>query len=190
MATTFSPLAQTFRRLRWGLVRQRLPVPGRRPGTALTALIGLARFSSSASDTNRFIGQPPADDTTMRDLGAHVIFDTSWLPVAVAEIKLGHVAVQVALGAMLIDATHAALEDREVAFDGIGVDVGVLAVHVGCLLARTIAARQLPTVRAGRHPTDRRRQGSASPRNQSKTPASRRVSEKVKIFEFRYIPTG
>lgn len=42
--------------------------------------------------------------------------------VIVAEFVLGKIAVQVLLGAMLIDALHAALEDAEYAFDGVGVD--------------------------------------------------------------------
>ena len=42
--------------------------------------------------------------------------------VIVAEIKFGKVAVQMLFGAMLIDALHAAFEDRKRAFDSIGVD--------------------------------------------------------------------
>jgi len=43
--------------------------------------------------------------------------------VIVAEVKFREVAVQVLLAAVLIDAAHAALEDREEALDRIGVDV-------------------------------------------------------------------
>jgi hypothetical protein len=39
-----------------------------------------------------------------------------YLAFTIAEVKLHDVAVQVMLGAMLIDARHAALEDREKAF--------------------------------------------------------------------------
>ena len=45
------------------------------------------------------------------------------LAVVVAELELGRIAVQVALGAMLIDALHAPLEDAEIALDGVGVDL-------------------------------------------------------------------
>jgi hypothetical protein len=43
--------------------------------------------------------------------------------VVVAELKLSDVAVQVLTAAMLIDALHAALEDREAAFQRVRVDV-------------------------------------------------------------------
>ena len=42
--------------------------------------------------------------------------------VVVAEIKLRKIAVQVLLAAVLIDAAHAALEDREIVFNRVGVD--------------------------------------------------------------------
>ena len=47
--------------------------------------------------------------------------------VAIAEIEFAKIAVQMLLAAMLIDALHAALEDRKVAFDGVGVDGRVAA---------------------------------------------------------------
>src|SRR5207248_11749774 len=47
--------------------------------------------------------------------------------IGIAEIELRQVAVQVLLGAMLINALHAALEDRIEAFDGIGMN-GALAL--------------------------------------------------------------
>jgi hypothetical protein len=42
--------------------------------------------------------------------------------IAIAEIEFGKVAVQMLLAAMLVDAFHAALEDRIVAFNGVCVD--------------------------------------------------------------------
>ena len=42
--------------------------------------------------------------------------------IGIAEIKLREIAVQVLLAAMLVDALHAALEDRIVALDGVGAD--------------------------------------------------------------------
>jgi hypothetical protein len=44
-------------------------------------------------------------------------------PVIVSEIKFREIAVQMLLGAVLIDAFHAALEDGIVAFDGVGGDL-------------------------------------------------------------------
>ena len=49
------------------------------------------------------------------------------IAVVISEIEFCKVTVQMLLSAMLIDALHAALEDREIAFDGVGVDV---AAHV------------------------------------------------------------
>jgi hypothetical protein len=40
-----------------------------------------------------------------------------------SEVELGEVAVKVALGTVLLDAGHSALEDREKAFDGVGMRV-------------------------------------------------------------------
>jgi hypothetical protein len=42
----------------------------------------------------------------------------------VAKIKLRQLAMQMLLGAMLVSTAHAALENREVAFNGIGRDGG------------------------------------------------------------------
>jgi hypothetical protein len=41
----------------------------------------------------------------------------------VTEIKFRQITVQMLLAAMLVHTTHATLEDREVAFNGIGVNV-------------------------------------------------------------------
>ena len=107
-------------RLLWGLVRHRRSYPGRPFGTAR---IDFPCFSSSASDTNRLIGQPLADDAHQRQIGTLYIFDADCLAVAVTEVEFSRVAVQVFLGAVLVDAPHPALEDRIVAFDGVGVNL-------------------------------------------------------------------
>jgi hypothetical protein len=44
-------------------------------------------------------------------------------PVIISEVKLGQITVQVLFLAMLIDALHAAFEDRERTFNRIRVDV-------------------------------------------------------------------
>ena len=48
-------------------------------------------------------------------------------PVVIAEIEFRQIAVKVLLVAMLVDALHAALENREYALDGIGVNLELLA---------------------------------------------------------------
>lgn len=53
---------------------------------------------------------------------ASVIVHAQGDPVVVAEIELGNVPVQVLLGAVLIDALHAALEDAVIALNRVGVD--------------------------------------------------------------------
>lgn len=59
--------------------------------------------------------------------------------VVMSELKLGQVARQVLFGAVLIDTAHTALEDREIAFDGVGVR----------LAANKLAGRVLHRVMAG-----------------------------------------
>lgn len=48
--------------------------------------------------------------------------ETASRSVGVAKIELRKIAVKVLLRAVLIDALHAAFEDAEIAFDGVGVD--------------------------------------------------------------------
>src|SRR5712664_3625392 len=97
-------------------------------------LIALAPFCfrQRSSSMSRSIGQPLADHAAKKNLGALEIFDAIGLAVVVAEIKFSHVAVQVVVGAVLIDALHAALEDGEEAFNGVGMDG---AVKLGNVLA-------------------------------------------------------
>jgi hypothetical protein len=82
---------------------------------------------------SRSVGQPLADRAQQRRLGAHGVVHAQPDPVVVAEIELGEVAVEVLLAAVLVDALHAPLGDREVAFRRVGVDVvaDVLAGRVG-----------------------------------------------------------
>ena len=55
------------------------------------------------------------------------IFDAERGAVVVAEIVFRKITMQMLLAAMLIHTTHAALEDAEIAFDRIGMDI---AAHV------------------------------------------------------------
>ena len=54
--------------------------------------------------------------------GALGIFDAQARAVVIAEIELSEIAMQMSFAAMLVHALHAALEDREEAFDGVGMD--------------------------------------------------------------------
>ena len=53
------------------------------------------------------------------------VVDAERCPVRVAEVKLGEVAMQVLLGAMLIHALHAALEDGEITLDRVRMHGGI-----------------------------------------------------------------
>lgn len=63
------------------------------------------------------ICEPLADDALQRFGSTRIIAVTERNAVAVAKIVLRQIAVQVLLTAMLVDALHAALENRVVALD-------------------------------------------------------------------------
>src|SRR5579863_9689983 len=93
---------------------------------------------------NRLVGEPLADNAFQRAVGAGHIVNAKFDPVAIAEIELGQIAVQVLFLAMLIDALHAALEDRIVAFGGVGVGVEAgHAVGVAVFVAAMIDGRMV-----------------------------------------------
>ncbi len=88
---------------------------------------------------SRFISKPLAFDAEQRAIGARYIVDAQLDPVGVAEVEFGQITMKVALGTMLVHADHAALEDRVVAFDGVGVDFHAsFAVSVAPLAARMV----------------------------------------------------
>src|SRR5437899_1255287 len=94
-----------------------------------------ARLLQGSSLMSRLIGEPLALHAEQKNLGAVLIFDAERLAIAIAEIEFSKVAVQVIVPAMLIDALHAALEDREKAFDGVGMhgaifEGNILSNHV------------------------------------------------------------
>jgi hypothetical protein len=69
------------------------------------------------------IGEPLADDTTKAPLGALYIVNAEPNAVAVSEIALCQISMQVLLAAMLVDAFHAALEHGKEALRGVGMRV-------------------------------------------------------------------
>ena len=74
------------------------------------------------SVTSRSIGQPLADSALNRTGGALNVIYALPDAIAIPEIKLRKIAVQMLLAAMLVDALHAAFEDRIVTFNGVGGD--------------------------------------------------------------------
>jgi len=68
------------------------------------------------------IREPLALCTNKRPDSARIVIHAKRRARIVSEIELGQVAVQVLLRAMLIEALHAALEQAEIALNGVGVD--------------------------------------------------------------------
>src|SRR6185312_10209441 len=77
--------------------------------------------------TSRLIGEALADDAGHDAFGASSITYSQGYARIVAEIKLGEVAAKVLLADVVVHAVDAALEDAEIAFDGVGVGI---AAHV------------------------------------------------------------
>jgi hypothetical protein len=75
-------------------------------------------------------------------LGAHGIIDAETDTVLVPEIKLRQIAVQVLLGAMLVDAHHSALEYR-IDLDRVGVGIVANVYHL-VVRDRFVASELLP----------------------------------------------
>jgi hypothetical protein len=80
-------------------------------------------FPFGLSVTRRRIGKTLSDDSLDRPFGALHVVNTEPDVIAVPEIILGKISVQMLLAAMLVDAFHAALEDRIIAFNGVGVNL-------------------------------------------------------------------
>jgi len=68
------------------------------------------------------IGEPLSDDACNGAAGSLYVVYAQPDAIGIAEIELREITVQVLFLAMLIDALHAALEDRIVAFNRIGMD--------------------------------------------------------------------
>jgi hypothetical protein len=69
------------------------------------------------------IGQTLTSSALNREGAPFGIVHAQGNAVRISEIELAQIAVQVLLGAMLIDALHASLEDRIVAFNRVGGDI-------------------------------------------------------------------
>ncbi len=82
-------------------------------------LMGFTRLS---------ISQTLARDALQCLLSAFRVVNAKRDAVRIAEIELGQIAVQVLFGTVLLDARHAALEDRVVAFHRVGVDFARLPI--------------------------------------------------------------
>src|SRR3954454_18317655 len=79
---------------------------------------------------NRSVGQSLPLHAEQHRLCASAIVNAKRDAVVVAELELGQIAAQVLLVAMLVDAFHAALEEPEIAFDGIGMNGGIFKRNI------------------------------------------------------------
>ncbi len=80
------------------------------------------------------ISEALADDARQGGNGTVGIAAAERGAVVVAELIFRQIAVQVPFGAVLVDALHAALEDREGALHGVRVDRAVVRVHIDAAL--------------------------------------------------------
>jgi hypothetical protein len=99
-------------------------------------------LSGGLDPTNCSIGQALANRTEQDAISAVGIANAQADAVVIAEVEFSHVAAQVGLRAMLVDALHPALEDRIEAFHGVGVDVAVANVFA-CGVAGEIVSREV-----------------------------------------------
>jgi len=79
-------------------------------------------FPYGLSVMSRSIGEPLANSTLHGASGTLYVIYAEPDAIAISEIKFRQIAVQMLLFAMLVDAFHAALEDRIVSLDGVGRD--------------------------------------------------------------------
>lgn len=76
------------------------------------------------------ICQPFTLNTTQRNHYALKIIHAIANTVVISEVEFGHIAVKVLLGAVLVDATHTALEHAEIALNRLCMYHWVLEVHI------------------------------------------------------------
>jgi hypothetical protein len=69
------------------------------------------------------ISQPLTDNPLQRAITTGHVINAERNAVAVTEIKLGKIAMQVLFGAVLVNALNSALENRVIAFNRVRVDV-------------------------------------------------------------------
>src|SRR4051812_47499215 len=71
----------------------------------------------------QFIGQPLSSDALDRDCSAGSVIKAERDPMVVTEVKFAEIPLQMLGADVVIDAIYAALEDREVALNSVGVRV-------------------------------------------------------------------
>ncbi len=80
------------------------------------------------------VRQALSDDALQRAFGARLIINTQLGAVVLAEIELGQITVKMLFADVLVGANHPTLEDREEAFQRIGVDLVARLAFANILL--------------------------------------------------------
>ena len=109
--------------------------------------LGIAHFL-----VRRSIGQALTNDAAHHLGSALFVVDATGNAIVIPEIELRKVAVQVLLITVLVDALHATLKDRKIAFQGVGVGIAA-NVRVGA--AESDATRTVIPIHCGHHSDDR-----------------------------------
>src|SRR5262249_17327836 len=91
-------------------------------------------FFARPSATSCFIGQPFALCALDRVIGASTVVDAEPFPVAIPKIQLLNGTMQVFFADVEITGVDAAVQDREKAFNGVGVGLGAVVEFARPLL--------------------------------------------------------
>jgi hypothetical protein len=98
--------------------------------SVLVVAFALRLLPYGRSVTSRSIGNALADDALQSKFGASRVIYSKPHAIGMPEIELRQIAVEM-LSLQLIDALHAAFEDRVAAFDRVGVDrLGVQPIEL------------------------------------------------------------
>jgi hypothetical protein len=99
---------------------------------------------------SRSIGQPLADNTADRSLGALLVFDAESRAVVIAEIEFGEIPVQMPLVTMLVDAAHATLEHGKEALGGVHMSLAAHPLFVAVVDGFMASSKPLTDAAVGR----------------------------------------
>lgn len=100
------------------------------------------------------VGQSLSNNTTQSEVGARLIVNSDRNTVTVAEVELRQIPVQVLLADVVERPDDAALQDAEVAFDGVAVDVAanvLIRAMVNHAVRSELLADMVVTARRVRH---------------------------------------
>lgn len=94
-----------------------------RPALGFAALERAAAFPSCSRPVSRSICKSFPDNATQSAGSALCVIDAECNPLVISEIELSKIAFQMRLTDMMVDADDPAFQDREIAFDRVGVRI-------------------------------------------------------------------